>query len=503
MKLTAKLLILGFILALALVLHLVYWHHTIDDAYISFRYAQNFVKGHGLSWNQGEKPVEGYSNFMWVLLTIPWEALEWDSVFIMKIIGLLFGLASVVVLFLISSRLCSSVWFGFLPPLILAVSPAFATWAVSGLETSFYVFTGLVCVLLLLREEGDPDHAPVSRTACTCLGLLPMIRPEGFVFMGGALFYKILGFKREEPVLPQARRLLVWSLPFIILFTGYSIFRWIYYGNFIPNSVMAKKGFFGGVDYIWFFVRYYSPVYMLFFCLSFFKDKIRREMIFFGILVLAYFGGIMNTVPIQGDFCRFLLPVFPLVLAGTAVTLEMCLEKTRTMKKSLYRAGWAVLVVAAVAFPIKFIPWIYKITTEYDAGHQKAHVQLGLWLKQSYAPDTRLAAFDCGAIPYYSGFATYDLYGLSNEYVRANGLSVEHLLEWNPHLICLDFAEEQGFFTPRKPEDSLIYEHPDFKKNFIPVKKIDRKLYWIWVFQREIMEMQKGNVRLARLQSGS
>src|SRR2546428_487360 len=39
---------------------------TTDDAYISFRYADNLVHGRGLVFNVGER-VEGYSNFLWTL----------------------------------------------------------------------------------------------------------------------------------------------------------------------------------------------------------------------------------------------------------------------------------------------------------------------------------------------------------------------------------------------------------------------------------------------------
>ena len=44
------------------------WPMKLDDAFISFRYARNLVEGAGLVWNPGEPPVEGYSNFLWVLL---------------------------------------------------------------------------------------------------------------------------------------------------------------------------------------------------------------------------------------------------------------------------------------------------------------------------------------------------------------------------------------------------------------------------------------------------
>ena len=41
--------------------------HTVDDAYISFRYARNFARGWGLVYNAGER-IEGYTNFLWTVL---------------------------------------------------------------------------------------------------------------------------------------------------------------------------------------------------------------------------------------------------------------------------------------------------------------------------------------------------------------------------------------------------------------------------------------------------
>ena len=44
-----------------------WWQWTIDDSFISYRYAANLAAGHGLVFNHGEW-VEGYSNPMWVLI---------------------------------------------------------------------------------------------------------------------------------------------------------------------------------------------------------------------------------------------------------------------------------------------------------------------------------------------------------------------------------------------------------------------------------------------------
>ena len=38
-----------------------------EDAMISMRYARNLAEGHGLVWNVGEEPIEGFTNLLWVL----------------------------------------------------------------------------------------------------------------------------------------------------------------------------------------------------------------------------------------------------------------------------------------------------------------------------------------------------------------------------------------------------------------------------------------------------
>ena len=63
---------LGAWVTVAVLAHLAlasaFWF-VCDDAYISWRYGANLAAGHGLAWNPGEpSPVEGYSEFAWVLL---------------------------------------------------------------------------------------------------------------------------------------------------------------------------------------------------------------------------------------------------------------------------------------------------------------------------------------------------------------------------------------------------------------------------------------------------
>ena len=62
-----------------------------DDAYISFRYAHNLVTGNGLVFNRGEY-VEGFTNFLWVLVVAPFEALGWDLFQVCEVLGTILGI---------------------------------------------------------------------------------------------------------------------------------------------------------------------------------------------------------------------------------------------------------------------------------------------------------------------------------------------------------------------------------------------------------------------------
>src|SRR3990172_4480211 len=50
-----------------------------DDSFISFRYAEHLIQGHGLVYNAGER-VEGYSNLLWTLLVALWMRASIDPI---------------------------------------------------------------------------------------------------------------------------------------------------------------------------------------------------------------------------------------------------------------------------------------------------------------------------------------------------------------------------------------------------------------------------------------
>jgi hypothetical protein len=44
------------------------YYALADDASISMRYAKHLAEGHGIVWNVGDPPLEGYTNFSWMVV---------------------------------------------------------------------------------------------------------------------------------------------------------------------------------------------------------------------------------------------------------------------------------------------------------------------------------------------------------------------------------------------------------------------------------------------------
>ncbi|MCZ6767581.1 MAG: hypothetical protein O7D32_11695, partial [bacterium] len=111
-----------------------------DDAFISFRFARNWVHGHGLRYNLGDHlPVEGYSNFLWVCVAAVFEWAGVDPRIWVSIVSFAAGSLLLLLVFRTLHRcLGMSLWVVVPACLFLGCSPALAVWSTSGLETAAF-----------------------------------------------------------------------------------------------------------------------------------------------------------------------------------------------------------------------------------------------------------------------------------------------------------------------------------------------------------------------------
>ena len=211
------------------------WPFTVDDAFISFRYAKNLAEGHGLLWNPGLDPVEGYSNFSWVLLCALFETMLGTSEVPAKVSG-------IVSLVLVLALVGRSVYRQTESPSLSACAvgglllfPPTYYHAVSGLETMFFALL-LVAAFETGRRILDGGSNRFLLLLVPVLGLLlGLTRPEGLV--PGAV---VFGFVLSQASPESRRRLLVYTAVAAVPAILYMAWRTNHFGHFLPNVFYAK-----------------------------------------------------------------------------------------------------------------------------------------------------------------------------------------------------------------------------------------------------------------------
>jgi arabinofuranosyltransferase len=216
-----------------------------DDAYISFRYASNLVAGHGLVWNpEPFRPVEGYSNFLWVILLAQiwrWTGLEPPA--IANVLALCFSFLSLLLFarFLLTMKWRAELIRFRIPFLVLALlgilsNRTFLAWTSSGLETAMYNFLVLLWLFCLLRIP--PESGSWFLCSTLAAALLELTRPDGMLFLAGTVVIGLLVARRQAG--PSRLQHILWLAIASSPAACHLLWRKLYYGEWLPNTYYAK-----------------------------------------------------------------------------------------------------------------------------------------------------------------------------------------------------------------------------------------------------------------------
>lgn len=202
----------------------------IDDAYISFRYVRQWAAGNGPVYNVGER-VEGYSNFLWIVLLLPFAKFGFDLSLVAKALGCLLGLFTLGLTYHFGQ-----VFFGgSMAAWLLACSAPFAAWAMGQLEAPLFAFLALAASFAFLSEE----EKNTGWWSGILFGLLALSRPEGILFFCVAVALRFLRLLRKEEKISRRD---VWRITAcLVIVLPYFAWRLIYYGYPFPNTVYAKS----------------------------------------------------------------------------------------------------------------------------------------------------------------------------------------------------------------------------------------------------------------------
>lgn len=380
-----------------------FWQYTVEDAYISFRYARNWAAGNGLVYNLGDR-VEGYSNFAWVMVGGALTRLGFEPVNAMKRVGICLSLMTVMLLTCPGQN--RRAWVHGIAALWLAGSSAFALWSGAGLETPLFVMLLSGAWFFASRGSGRRELL----LSGSLFGLAALTRPETPLFVASYIAGRLLAERSRT----EFKRMAIIFIVFSAWLATYLLFRIHYYGDLLPNTYYVKSVRFqgNGADYLWKSLPFTGIIPVLTMPLIFFR-RIRAHSM--GLLVTVF--AIIAYILYQGGdwmpMARFVVPLLPAIfILGAEGLLEL---KTIVHRKTTLR-----LLPNLVTLFLVILGTIIGVRSErrnilrWESGLHEDWREVGLWLNHNTPKEAAIATGLGGIIPYFAERTNYDNGGLTN-----------------------------------------------------------------------------------------
>ncbi len=337
-----------------------------DDAFITFRYVRNFIEGHGLVYNVGER-MEGYTHFLWLMLLSLSSKLGFDPVDASMWLGVACFAGILLLLILMSRREQKknpvAIW---LPIAAAALSLNYdaQVWASGGLETALFTLL-ITAAFFVFFYTKLPSRRRLLVTGLL-LALLALTRPDGALFT--VVFAVCLLIKQWSPgsaTTPRFKNIIFLLLPSFVIGLPYLIWKYFYYGNLLPLPYYAKSGggswFDQGFFYIWLYFRVYftSALALIAGMVLLIRSRKQRAeneqqenlefdpgspWITMVAAIVTYL--IVFVARVGGDFmfARFMIPVVPLIY----FVIELALQKLPAKVPYVKEAVAVVLLLAVL-----------------------------------------------------------------------------------------------------------------------------------------------------------
>jgi hypothetical protein len=442
------------LLGSVLLLHIFYYPYFPDDSYISLRYAQRLLHGQGLTWNDGEY-VEGYSNLLWVLLTAALGFIGFNLVDAASALGITCTLLTPLVFFY-HQRQAKLSYAALLIGLVAYVaSPPIALWARAGLETPM--------VMLLLTSAVTSCYGLLTeyrrRQACitgALLGLTCLLRPEAPLYVAGIMLALLM---HSRNTFERVRTIVIIGGTAALFFLSQMLFRMHYYGELLPNTVLAKVAFsterlMTGYVYVAKALLVFMPLWLYALLgLTHARKSSRREEARFGLFALTFLAVLSLAIVISGGDVfmgfRAFAPLLPTLILAGMQTASIELEKRDVREKYFV----ALILVCFIA-----LQSMVDVTRNKTSEGTLYGEYIGRILKQRYAEKKPLVAvYAAGAVPYYSELPSFDVLGLNNKELTHRRYEIA---QFGKGAIGHDLFDA-AYIESKKP-DILVFDIPGF-----------------------------------------
>ena len=409
--------IAAIIFALLLAVFIVFINRKFyhDDAYITLRYARNYIAGLGIVWNPGEY-VQGYTNFLHLIFISFLGKLGINLVWASRVVsGIAYaGLVAVVALFGITfeNERRASLWH--LPAIIVATSASILVWTLGGLEGILFSFLSIGGSLLFLVAMNSLKSCWLYAASGITLGLSFLARPDGIVFISVScvyLFWLIL--KHKTSVFD----LMAFVAGVVLVTSPYIIWQATYYGDIVPNTFYAKAGvplwlkLKTGISYLLNYLIH--PPFLPFFVFislvyAFLKRLWSLKLTYLMLLVTAYLAFIIFIA--GGDHMqsfRMMLPIIPLMGAVLALVLSVAIGLKH--RRIINNITIAVLILTSSQILDR------KLNPQREDPASFVGTIVGKYISEAWPAGSLIALNTAGSTPYYAESNRYiDMLGLND-----------------------------------------------------------------------------------------
>lgn len=288
---------LSLILSVAFVLFSLNYFYVCDDAKITFRVAENFIQGYGLTYNIDER-VQAYSNPLWLFMLIPLRLLTKEYSYTSLMLSGFLVLATLYVFYKVS---CGFEIF-LIAVLMLFSSKSIVNFSGSGLENSlsWFLLSATWYIFYFWRNHNQYILLCALVSSLAILNRLDL----SICVLPSCIF--ALFVKEDIGWYFRIKQFSIGLTPIVL----WLIFCILYYGTPFPNTYWAKIGAtgFSASDYIYNGIIYlraitqrdYPSVFIIIIIyLIFIFSKMRWHLFPLTISITMY---IIYIVRIGGDF---------------------------------------------------------------------------------------------------------------------------------------------------------------------------------------------------------
>jgi arabinofuranosyltransferase len=427
--------------------------HLEDDAMISMRYARNFAAGAGLVYNVGER-VEGYTDFLWVLIMAAAHLIV-PARLASALIIVLNAAFACFELVLVQAMLQASkiaVPLIVLTCLALAADANLVMWISSGLEAVAMAACVTTCAWALLES----DRTSVFLVS---LAAIPLVRSDGAllaVMLGGVFLV----------TRPSARALLQLAVATVPTFLHFA-FRLAYYGHPFPNTYYLKmigprdRLMLGLGGYGFRFLGGYLVLIALVAYVAMSKHFAGRLRLLAGVV----FGQVAYSIYVGGDtfwYLRFIMPVIPLAYALGALGIERLLAGAEPRRATLV-AGTLLTMLPSQSFDGR----LGEVVPTHD--FLRAMLATADTLRANLAPGESMSIYSAGTVPYFAPEIRFvDVLGKTESHIGHQPSYIGRVIGHNK----FDF---EWIFGTRKPDVAFTALSCDLVDDFENLPELERQ----------------------------